>query len=275
MSAECIFMTDIQQPGEKYYNITSHESISYRDIHFQPLKGGFEFGKRYLYHMVWAALNYNFQYFMRVDDDYFLCMDKLLHELPIPMHYKFHWGYMHEIEGISRPEESIILFSNDIVSSFIGQNYSHMKCHPLADQMIATWSLELNLSCIFRHDPRLHHAPIVRLKPELHNIDNVCNQFIGIHGSYEKDTRQFWKKKGSNIIYSGDLLTNSVKINNQKPFEWQLFPPEWRFEPKLCVDRPIWNISRMGVNDGSYGGREETDSKISKSIWQKVLQFFF
>merc|ERR1712073_128643 len=103
----------------------------------------------------------------RVDDDYFLCLERFLHELPVPMMNYFHWGFTHCILGIVRPEESIILLSRDVLEKFIFQDPHKMRCHPLADQMIGVWTTDLNLHNLYRTDERLHHAPIVEKSPEL------------------------------------------------------------------------------------------------------------
>ena len=96
------------------------EQSTYNDTEFQNLQGGVEFGKRFLYHMVWAMQNYEFDYFMRIDDDYFLCLKRFLYEIPLPMVKQYHWGYVHCIESLVRPEESIIMFSRDLVETFLG-----------------------------------------------------------------------------------------------------------------------------------------------------------
>ena len=41
------------------------------------------------------------------------------------------------------------------------------------------------------------------------------------------------------------------------PFDWRAFSPEWRFEPKFCVNKPTWNTTGQLVIKGTYAGREE------------------
>ena len=94
-----------------------------------------------------------------------------------------HWGWCHPYIGVLRPEESMILFSRDVIETFLRQDKNKMKCHPLADQMVAQWVTELNMKDIFRHDPRLHHTPIVALIPKLLQTENICKTYMGIHGN--------------------------------------------------------------------------------------------
>ena len=42
------------------------EKQTYGDIEFQNLLGGLEFGKRFIYHMVWAKQKYVFDHFVRM-----------------------------------------------------------------------------------------------------------------------------------------------------------------------------------------------------------------
>ena len=151
-------MTDFVDETSPYYQALQEETLKYDDIRFQHLAGGIQFGFRYLHHVIFSFLNYNFDYMMRMDDDYFFCMRRFLHELPVPMIPRFHWGWTHCQPRIVRPEESILLFSKDILQYFLLQDSDKMKCHPWADQMIGAWSKDLNLTKLFRHDARLHHS---------------------------------------------------------------------------------------------------------------------
>ena len=82
---ECLFFTDKVSPKNKYYASLEEEKKLHKDMRFQPLRGGIEFGVRFLYHMVWATSHYDFDYFVRVDDDYFFCLERFLWEVPLPM----------------------------------------------------------------------------------------------------------------------------------------------------------------------------------------------
>ena len=115
-------MTDLQTPNSKYYNAIQTEQHQYGDLRFQDLEGGVEFGVRYLNHVLFSFLNYDFDYMLRMDDDYFFCMDKFLLELPVPMEPMFHWGWTHCITKIVRPEESMLLFSRDLLMHFLIQD---------------------------------------------------------------------------------------------------------------------------------------------------------
>ncbi|XP_057300700.1 uncharacterized protein LOC130636551 isoform X2 [Hydractinia symbiolongicarpus] len=254
---ECIFITDERSKGQEFYDIMKNESDTYHDMHFQNLSGGVEFGKRFLYHMVYAVTNYNFDYFLRMDDDYFFCMEKFLHEIPVPMEKYFHWGWIHDNPGITRPEESMILLSRDVIELFLSQDPNKMLCHPFADQMIAAWSNHINMTYLFRHDSRLHHHPPVRDLPNIKYSRNICARFIGVHGAYPQEMEILWNNSGS------QKTQNNLKINTQSiiitnPFNWQMFNLIWRFEPKMCRSNPTWDTSKhFVVRNGTYSGRQD------------------
>lgn len=249
-------MTDVQHPSSQYYNITQLESSLYGDLKFQNLQGGFEFGARMMYHMVFAMKNYNFDYLLRIDDDYFLCLKSFLQELPMPMEPSFLLGWIHRmVDTMVRPDEGFVLFSNDVIEKFLSQDPSKMKCHPLADIMIAEWAKDLNMRNIFHHDNRVHHVPVIRDKPSLRNEQNICSKYIALHGCYHHDMLLLWEHRGTINKRNGTLKDHSTLYAADGKFDWKMFI--WRFEPKLCITNPTWDTSTLVEDNGHYGGRED------------------
>lgn len=122
MQVACHFFTDGLVVNKKVQQILLQEKSLYRDLEFQPLIGGVEFGLRFLYHAKWASANYDFQYFLRVDDDYFVCIKKLLNELPLRPKQNLIWGNFHCEANTSWIDESWMLFSRDVISKFLNQD---------------------------------------------------------------------------------------------------------------------------------------------------------
>ena len=97
----CLFLTDGQDvrglplEGEIKEKL-ENESRYYKDVIFANSPGGLNFGRRILWMYEWATKRYDFQYVLRLDDDYFLCFDKLINEL---QHHRpkklFTWGWVH------------------------------------------------------------------------------------------------------------------------------------------------------------------------------------
>ena len=254
-------MTDFQPPNSTYHNAIQEEQQKYGDLRFQDLKGGVQFGLRYLNHVLFTFMNYDFDYMLRMDDDYFFCMDRFLSELPVPMEPMFHWGWTHCVTHKVRSDESLLLFSKDLLMQFLKQDPQTIKCHPLGGQMIGVWTQDLNMTRVFRHDSRLHHTPIVSKEPSLRVKKNLCQKYIGIHGCYAKDMLLLWKHRGlMNLTSKGTLKTNSKHCKadiDDTGFRWNEFGGQWRYEPKPCILNPTWNTSKLGSPGVSYGGRQE------------------
>lgn len=248
-------MTDKQSNESIHYSTINKEMKEYNDVELQDLQGGVEFGRRYMYHLYWAVANYDFDYFVRMDDDYFLCLDKILNELPLPMLPLFHWGWTHCIKDIVRPEESIIMFSYDVVKAFLSQAQNKTFCHPWADQLIGVWVEETKIPITYRTDKRLHHDPPAEALVKFKTPADVCKNFAGIHGSYPNTMRNLWLHRGKYNLKNETLLTNSVACNLDIKFKWTTFHHVWRYQPQLCVTNPNWDTRKQG-NSSHYGGRQ-------------------
>ena len=105
-NAVCRFFTDGQDPngkvlqGEKRIKL-ENESRVYGDLLLTEVPGGVNFAIKYLWMLQWAKERYDFQYFLRLDDDYFICFRKLMLELEFfRPKKKFQWGWLHcELKG--------------------------------------------------------------------------------------------------------------------------------------------------------------------------------
>ena len=104
--AVCRFITDGQDPkGQPLEGVIriklENESRVYGDLLLAEAPGGVNFTVKYLWMLQWANESYDFQYFLRLDDDYFVCFHKLILELKGHRpQQKFQWGWLHcELEG--------------------------------------------------------------------------------------------------------------------------------------------------------------------------------
>ena len=81
---------------EKIYIHLEQEQFLHRDMVLSESPGGINFARRYLWIINWANRNYKFDFLLRVDDDYFICMDRLFLELPYrKIIKKLYWGHVH------------------------------------------------------------------------------------------------------------------------------------------------------------------------------------
>ena len=97
----CLFVTDGQDMKggplvDEVRTKLENESKIHGDVLLARSPGGTNFGRRILWVAQWASERYEFQYFHRVDDDYFVCFDKLLLELEFHRpKQKLYWGWLH------------------------------------------------------------------------------------------------------------------------------------------------------------------------------------
>ena len=79
----CRFFTDSLSDMEpKVQSVLANESAKYGDLEFMPIPKGYNFGLRLLWLMEWSVQRYDFDFFLRMDDDYFVCLKRLLFEIP-------------------------------------------------------------------------------------------------------------------------------------------------------------------------------------------------
>jgi hypothetical protein len=73
-----------------------NEREVFGDLILADTPGGLNFGLWYLWMIEWATERYDFQYIVKLDDDYFVCFDKLINELEFHRPKKrLTWGWLH------------------------------------------------------------------------------------------------------------------------------------------------------------------------------------
>ena len=140
-------MTDGLLRDRTRRNFISNEKDKYKDIKLQPLEGGRgQFGFRFLNQIKWAAAKFNFQYLLRIDDDYFLCLKRLLSELPWRPKQNLVWGFFHCEAGITWMDEAFMIFSEDM-RSFAQEKKSQQAPEIDAlvrDRKVFSWCHKIN-----------------------------------------------------------------------------------------------------------------------------------
>ena len=58
-----------------------------------------------------------------------------------------------------RPDESINMFSYDVIRKYLLQDVNSFYYHPLGGQLRAIWTSILGINNLFRHDKRLFYSP--------------------------------------------------------------------------------------------------------------------
>lgn len=79
----CRFFTDsLSDMDPNVRGVLANESAKYGDLEFMPVPKGYNFGLRLLWLMEWSMERHDFDFFLRMDDDYFVCLKRLLFEIP-------------------------------------------------------------------------------------------------------------------------------------------------------------------------------------------------
>ena len=189
-----------------------------------------------------------------MDDNYFLCVKRFLQEVPMPPQHLYHCGCVHCQANILRPEESITLLSKDLLRIYVGQNPNEMYCHCWADQIIEIWKNKLKLhSFFYNHDSRLHYHPPAQHINTFRKRSNICQDFIGVHGSYPLQMNTLWEHRGPSQ-YPANLTFRNYTAPCGLPnvMFWQNIDREWIAEPKLCKTKPHCG----GKHGTTYIGRQ-------------------
>jgi len=242
IQVKCVFITDGFIMDHVQRDLATKERNKYNDLELQPLLGGREFGLRFLNHVKWAMAKFDFQYLLRIDDDYFLCLKRLLAELPTRPKENLVWGHFHCEVGITWIDESFMIFSHDIIHNFLSQNESTMLCHPHADQQIGLWLNNVPTKTYF-HDKRLHHDPPASFAPHFVNITNVCDSYLGLHGTYVNKMRYFGEN-ANDTAKDAHPMPNFSTLCRTTAFDHTKFSAPFRFDPKPCKDNPSWDLER-------------------------------
>lgn len=256
---KCVFITDGILEDHAQLNLILQERNRYKDLELQPLPQGVQFGQRFLNSIKWATAKFDFQYLLKLDDDYFICLKRLLSELPLRPKRNLVWGHFHCEMGITWADEAFVIFSGDMIHKFLAQDENKMLCHPFADQQFSIWLK--SMTKVYFHDNRLHHDTPASFLPKFKRIKNVCDSYIGMHGTYVGEMRRF----GRNANDGAKEVTTMAKFSTFCPFtrfDHRRFVPKYRFDPKPCIQNPTWNNSRfIGREDeriGYNGTRQKT-----------------
>jgi len=257
----CKFFTDgIQISKEDQQKLLQEKQI-YKDLEFQPVNGGRTFGLRYLYQMMWAAVKYDFKYYLRLDDDYFVCLERLQHELRHRPTKMLSWGSYHCHNMLVYVDEAWTLFTHDVIVRILSQDPQRMLCHPHADQELPIWMDSVfNKTDDVTHfdDKRLYHYPPARTVDRFKNLANACDSHMGIHGSSPELMRIFWKS--SNDTAKEVTTITEISATCKRPFIFDItfMALPCKFDLRPCIKNPQWTPGETMWAGALSGGKEGT-----------------
>ena len=257
LQVECKFFTDGLQISKEQKLLLTQEKHRYKDLEFQPVVGGRTFGLRYLYHIMWATTKYNFSYFLRADDDYFICMERLLHELHHRPTKMLSWGWYHcMFKDLIYMDEAWTLYSHDVIVRFLSQDPRQILCHPHADQQISVWINSIynqTENLIHFDDRRLHHFPPARRIDKFKSVTCTCDHFMGVHGTSLAMMRRFWIHGNDGAKNVTALTDISQTCDKPNVFNISTIGKPWKFDLRPCIENPQWTPEEsmwLGIHAG-------------------------
>eukprot|EP00795_Rhopilema_esculentum_P006319 gene6319-11746_t len=256
----CRFFTDSQDnkgdpiDQESLDELYEESAANRGDLVLLNSPSGTNFSLRLLALFEWAKSNLKFDFLLRIDDDHFLCLDRLLKELPFRPKTRLYWGHLHCNEGIVRIDEGMMILTADLIEEFL-RNREKLMCHKYGDQAVAMWvynSMKKKPVTWFG-DPRVHHDPPASFLYEFKRREEICHTFISLHGSYPTDMRDFQKviereRRQLGADYTVPPVADFCPYRRDY-FNWQSLRGQFYAKPVPCKDEPIW-VTKMTEYQG-------------------------
>lgn len=190
-----------------------NEVSAHDDVVLQPLPSGYgtnsenEYGQRALYQLHWAVHNLQSRYFLRIDDDSFLCLHRLLYELRTAPVEQFFWGRFWCREGRNRADENFMLFSADVVDlltddRLVGRLLPFDE-HVTLGWNFGYWSWILNLT-VFDDQTRID-AQQGYLTKYMHGdgqMEPFCQRFLYAHHVAPDVMKAAFRNTTTHVMYS-------------------------------------------------------------------------
>jgi hypothetical protein len=198
------------------------------DMVLQQLASGYGsnennvYGQRARYQLKWARESFTeMKFFLRVDDDSFLCLHRLLYELKSAPLEQFFWGRFWCREGRNRADENFMLFSGDI-AALLGDDSYVGKIIPFDDRItmgwnFGYWSWIMNLT-IFDDQTRIdaqqgylttamHAESIEGLTASLQ--PDFCDSYIYAHHVFAPTALAAYQQTTIRMMYSVPTRTTN------------------------------------------------------------------
>ena len=130
---------------------------------------------------------FEFDFFLRVDDDYFVCLDRLLKELPHRPKHGLYWGWLHcDQEGMIRIDEGFMILTHDLLKEILDKRNTTLMCSMYGDQSVPLWMEDSRFRVTWYPDnTRIEHRAEGYLKGEYASPE-VCDTYIAVHRAYPK-----------------------------------------------------------------------------------------
>lgn len=194
------FFTEQSVSGLSEQEALEKESATHGDLVLMDIAPGMNFAVKLLWAMRWMSLHFTFDFFLRLDDDYFLCLRRLLDELDATLSSAespttIYAGKMYCWSKKTRIDEAYLLLSAELVHRVMVT--PDLKCGAHAGSTAGWWFTEGNVLNQDKDvqrvdDPRLDHwGKFLDGPPEL--FVDTCVTHMGVHHAYPSEMLQVWE----------------------------------------------------------------------------------
>lgn len=231
------------------------EANRYDDLVLQPLPTGYGsndhnvYAQRARFQAAWTVRHIpDADFFLRIDDDSFLCLHRLLYELKALQRSQMFWGRFWCREGRNRADENFMLFSRDVVEllandELVGKLLPYDE-HVTLGWNFGYWSWVLNLT-IFDDQKRID-AQQGYLTKYMHQdppaddkqLAKFCDSFIYAHHVKASTAAAAYRATKTHLMYQLPIITTPMDTCEGKA---QTFVPARHSE-----DLPDLRIGRSG-----------------------------
>ncbi len=246
---------DLTDSARRTWKSIDAEAVEHHDVIQQPIDSGYgdkehnAYGLRARFQTKWAMSNFrNLSYFLRIDDDSFLCLDKLLYELKSAPREQFFWGRYWCRKFRNRADESFMLFSRDVAKLLSDDNYIG-KIIPFDNSVTFGWnfgylSWVLNLT-VFDDQSRIDSQQGYLTK-YMHNqagaesleLSAFCENYIYAHHVQPTTIVSTYHATKTHLLYTVPVRKPPTETCSRQN---QSFLPARHSArlPNLVLDRPI------------------------------------
>lgn len=171
------------------------------------------------------------------------------------------WYGVHIIVGIATSftstKRGCCLLPTSLNASFM-QDPRSILCHPHADQQIPVWINKLynhNESLANFDDRRLHLYPPAKTLEKFNNLSQVCDSYLGVHGSSPEMMLNFGRLSGDGPKSNSSLKLTTVTKTCHFPnvFDISKITGPYKFELRPCLTNPRWTPNEemwLGIHSG-------------------------
>jgi len=258
----CKFVIDALDNEGKNIAIDKRKAINDEDSINEDLIvlesfAGINFAYRLYKLMEWVYDRYDFDFFLRIDDDNYLCFDRLIYELPYRKEKYIIWGVLKCQKDLVRIDEGFMIISRDLFDTMMDR-YDTLMCHKHGGVAVAMWLVDIQKSVnvsYFQDDGRIPYSSAKASER------NLCHKYLDLHRTYPNDMRVFHQRveeerKEKKLSYFISPLKNDCQFST-KTFKSNNIVGKAFATPMLCIEKPLWNDIKVWL------GSEKRPKKVT------------